>query len=286
MHKFRRLLVSMTFLALALAACGPISTVNTLSVDTSARKPVMSATVPLLHQPSGMVDLSWKPDTSQLTLIISLSGLTPSSIHPAHIHQGTCKNGGSMLYTLHPLVANAVGVGTSQTTIPGVASGIPTAGWFVNVHNGPGLASAAQFLPIACVDIHQYSHGFHSLQTWHYLLAPTTAANQNVSGQASLTITNHQLTVAVIVRGLVPGSVHMEHIHAGSCASQGKVVSMLKNLVADKNGTATATTIINNVAQIPAQGWYVNVHRSAVLTNTNGTINPTNFDPIACGNVG
>ena len=189
-----------------------------------------------------------------------------------------------MLFALNPVVANGAGAGTSKTEIAGIA-GIPRQGWMITVHNGPNLTPADQFLPIACVPIHNYSR-IHGILVFHYILNPATAADQSVSGQGRLSVTNHQLTVMVVLHGLVPGSVHMEHIHAGTCEQQGKVLYPLLNLVADKNGTATATTLIPNITSIPAQGWYVNIHRSALLTNPDGTINSTNFDPIACGNVG
>ena len=49
--------------------------------------------------------------------------------------------------------------------------------------------------------------------------------------------------------------------------------------VADKNGNATAITVIKNVERIPEHGWYVNIHRTTMLMNQTG------FDPIDCGNV-
>ncbi len=73
---------------------------------------------------------------------------------------------------------------------------------------------------IACVVIHNYARS-HGLLVFRYALNPTLAADQNVSGKAWLSVTKHQLTIKVVVHGLVPGSVHMEHIHLGTCAAQG-----------------------------------------------------------------
>jgi hypothetical protein len=286
MHKFKHgWLFPLALLAVLMAACSPsiLPGGNAASVSPG-EDAITSATVVLVHQPTGTVQLSWNPNTSVLAVTLHLTGLTPLSSHPAHIYQASsCQVGGPMLFALHPVVADATGVGTSTTDIS--TNGIPRAGWIVNVQNGPGLASTAQSLPIACVAIHNYAR-IHGLLVLRYILDPTTAADQHASGQAWLSVTKHQLTIKVVVHGLVPGSVHMEHIHLGTCAHQGQVVYMLKNLVADRGGTATTTTIVNGVTQIPAQGWYLNVHRSAVLTSANGAINSTNFDPVACGTIG
>jgi hypothetical protein len=166
--------------------------------------------------------------------------------------------------------------------IPEVTNGVPVSGWALVIHNGPDLTDADQVVPIACVTIRNP----YVRQVLHADLNPTMAADQNVSGEAKLSITHGHLTVMVVVHGLVPGSVHMEHIHSGTCAHQGTVLYSLQNLIADTHGTATATTIIPRITQIPTQGWYVNIHRGAVLTDSHGTINSPNFDPIACGNVG
>ncbi len=288
MHKFKKglLILPIVLLAVLLAACSQsiLPGGNTASVS-SGEDAMTNATVALAHQPVGTVVLSWNPNTNVLAVTLRMTGLAPLSSHPAHIHQApSCQAGGPVLFALHPVVADAVGVGTATTSIDST-NGIPRTGWIVNVHNGPGLTPTVQSLPIACVAIHNYAR-VHGLLVLRYTLDPTAAADQHASGQAWLSVTHHALTVKVVVRGLVPGSVHMEHIHAGSCTNQGKVLYMLKNLVADGDGTATATTIIKNVTQIPAQGWYLNVHRSAVLTFPNGNINPTNFDPVVCGTLG
>ena len=184
---------------------------------------------------------------------------------------------GPVKYMLNNVVADAAGVGTSITVIKDVDGGIAARGWSINVHNGPGLTPADQFIPIACGNISN-PHKEHALTL---RLGATSGANQAAAGLSLLTLKNHTLTVIVAVSGLVPGSVHAEHIHVGTCERQvpGTVMYMLKNLVADKHGNATAVTVIKNVERIPEHGWYVNIHRTTML------INQTGFDPIACGNV-
>jgi Cu/Zn superoxide dismutase len=272
------LLVIVSFIV-SLAACSQQPTtpgILNLNIANDAAAHT-HATVPLVHQPTGTADLVWNTQKKQLTVTIRLTGLAPKSRHPAHIHQGKCQAGsGAMLFALHDVVADAAGVGTSKTEITKNVNTISVVqGWYINIHNGPNLTPADQFQPIACGDI-------DSKQKQKIQLGATTAAdNQHALGQAELTLQGNVLTVKVSVRGLVPGSAHMEHIHAGSCENQipGKVLYMLQNLVADQNGSAQASTRIPNVKQIPAKGWYINVHRTTVLTDQTG------FDPIDCGNI-
>jgi len=231
----------------------------------------------LRHTPFGTATLTWDPQSENLTVTISLVGLAGNSTHPDHIHVGDCDDNGSILYPLNNLVANAAGDAQATTVIPEVEGGIPASGWYVNVHNGPTLATPDEAIPIACGNVHNANNA----QTVKTFLGATPSPNQAVSGSSILTLNNETLTVVVTVSGLVPGSVHPEHIHAGSCQSQstGTIVYPLNNLVADQNGDATSTTVIKDVETIPQNAWYVNVHRSTDLTTQTG------FDPIACGNV-
>jgi hypothetical protein len=231
----------------------------------------------LRHTPFGTATLTWDPQSENLTVTISLVGLAGNSTHPDHIHVGDCDDNGPILYPLNNLVANAAGDAQATTVIPEVEGGIPASGWYINVHNGPTLATPDEAIPIACGNVHNANNA----QTVKTFLGATPSPNQAVSGSSILTLNNETLTVVVTVSGLVPGSVHPEHIHAGSCQSQspGTIVYPLNNLVADTNGDATSTTVINDVETIPQNAWYVNVHRSTDLTTQTG------FDPIACGNV-
>ena len=255
-----------------------ISSVIASDIAASAHNVDGNKSFALLHHtPYGYTDLKWDAKSENLTVTIKLVGLTQNSTHPAHIHLGDCKAMGPVKYMLNNVVADAAGVGTSKTVIKDVDGGIVASGWSINVHNGPGLAPADQFIPIACGNISN-PHKEHNLRV---LLGATNGANQAAIGISLLTLKNHTLTVIVAVRGLVPGSVHAEHIHVGTCERQvpGSVMYMLKNLVADKYGNAAAVTVLKNVARIPEHGWYVNVHRTTMLMNQTG------FDPIACGNV-
>jgi hypothetical protein len=94
------------------------------------------------------------------------------------------------------------------------------------------------------------------------ILSSTKGAK--VKGTATLTIDSktQQLTVVVKATGFVPNSVHPEHVHSGTTAKTGAVVYPLGNLTANKNGDATATTVIKGVNSIPTSGWVINIHQS------------------------
>jgi hypothetical protein len=235
----------------------------------------------LRHTPYGSATLKWSPESKELVVTVKLTGQAPNSTHPAHIHAGDCDDNGPVVYMLNNAVADSAWNANVSTTIANVENGIPSSGWYVNVHNGPGLTPADQFIPIACGNVSNSHTSLHQEQTVHINLGATTGQNQAVKGFARLKLHDGTLTVVVSVEGLVPGSVHAEHIHAGSCQDQvpGSVVYMLNNLVGNADGDATATTVIHGVHSIPEHGWYINVHRTTVLTNQ------TDFDPISCGNV-
>ena len=257
---------------LLLSACSTGGTTTTPPPTST----ITTASATLKHVPHGTVDLDWNPSTQMLTAKFSLVGLAPKSTHPAHIHAGSCKNQGNVVYPLPNVVADAHGVATMSGSIS-LPTGIPATGFYVNVHNGPGLSTNDQFLPIVCGDISNPNHANTVQVTMQG--APPASAGETVSGTAHLSLSGNTLTVTLMLSGLEPNSSHAAHIHLGSCESQGPVKYPLKTVTADASGKATVTTVIPDVASIPSTGWYVNVHHSTALTTQTG------FDPIACGNV-
>ncbi|MBA2392824.1 MAG: hypothetical protein H0V70_08760 [Ktedonobacteraceae bacterium] len=155
MPKPPRLLVPMILFATLLTAC---TSVVPARISTGNRASGTKATVALVHQPIGTVDLRWNAGTGHLIVTIHLSGLTPSSTHQAHIHQGTCQATGAMLFALKPVMTTPLGVGTSRTVLDHVTDGIPVAGWSVTVYNGSQLTSADQLMPMACTAIGNVRH--------------------------------------------------------------------------------------------------------------------------------
>ena len=79
---------------------------------------------------------------NQVKVDIRITGLKPNDERASHIHSpgtgaGPCDSGGPVVYPLTNVKADASGVGTSSTTITlDATKGIPTARWYVNVHEG------------------------------------------------------------------------------------------------------------------------------------------------------
>jgi hypothetical protein len=273
------LMLSGVFVVLQLAACGGGGKVPTAT--PTATSSTTSAVARLQHMPKGMAMLDWTPNHNTLAVQLTLTGLAPSSTHPAHIHMGSCAKQGGIMYPLPNVVADKYGNATMKTDIANVKGGIPAIGWFINVHNGPGLSPADQYQPIACGDIVNPHPSTSQEQKVQVPLNGILAANSNqaANGMAKLTVVDKKLIVLVTLTGLAPNSVHAAHIHSGSCDKEGPVIHPLTNVTADSHGNATTTTTIPNVSSIPNSGWYVNVHNTTTLTNQTG------FDPIACGNL-
>ncbi len=270
-------ILSLMIALLLLTGCGN----NKASMPSKvlASKSTVGAVAILKHSPSGVVDLAWSPQNKELSVKLSLVGLVPKSIHPAHIHVGTCNSDGKVIYPLHEIVADEKGAATETTTIADVVNGIPSSGWSINVHNGPALATSGQYLPIACGDVtnpHAVTSVAQSVRVW---LGNAFSPNQAVSGTVQMNNTEGKLEVIIIVTGLARKSVHAAHIHAGSCAQQGGVLYKLNPVVADASGKGVSKTTLSGVAAIPPNGWYVNVHLTTDLSSQTG------MDSIACGDV-
>jgi Cu/Zn superoxide dismutase len=283
---------ALALLALLLAACGvtnaPAHVSTNLSSDVTATTSTVvggkAATATLKHQPVGTANLSWDHTTHMLTIQLMMTGLAPSSIHPVHIDQGSCGssvNSGVREKTVYPLTnitADSHGVVNTSLKV-NVPNGIPDKNWYIDVHNGPGVANSDEAASIACANVVNHNTSKSSSQSVQTALEGTNNGNQNVSGTAHLSLSGTTLTVKLDITGLAPRSDHMVHIHAGSCSSQGPVIYPLQTLKADASGKATTTTTIQNVMTIPANGWFVNVHNSTDLSTQTG------FDPITCGDV-
>jgi hypothetical protein len=87
-----------------------------------------------------------------LTVMLSLEGLVPSTVHAADVHDGGCGNQGKVLYTLKPIVADKTGKASTTTVISGVTT-VPDAGWYVNVHQTTDLTTQTGSDPILCGDV-------------------------------------------------------------------------------------------------------------------------------------
>jgi hypothetical protein len=273
------LIMCCALFAVLLAAC------STSQQATSGNNPVnVQVGADLVHAPIGRADLIWNPDGDVLTVRISVSGLAPNSTHPEHIHGGSCTSNpmGPIIYKLNPLVADAHGDATSVTNIQNVQKGIPASGWYINVHNGPTLGTDLEARPIACGTVYNNNPSMVAKQTVSLALAGTMEPDESVHGSAQIQVENNQVIVKITVSGLAPKTTHMAHIHAGTCQTQGAVVYPLQPVVADANGNATSTTVINNAKNFTTSQLYINIHEAATM---NGLTTQTGFNPIACGNI-
>lgn len=274
---------------LMLVACGGGATsappptptaAHTATPSSSATSSAATTSVTLRHMPYGTADLSWNPSNRTLMGRLSLFGLAPSSTHPTQIYMGSCNSLGNVIYRLSNVYADGHGVAnTTSTNI--VPSGIPATGWAIVMHNGPGLSSADQSLPILCADVTNAHPSTTTTQSVHIVMqsAPRNSAGETVNGIAQLALSGSTLTVKLTMSGFEPNSSHAAHIHSGSCASQGPVIYPLATLMANAQGNASTTTTISKVTSIPSSGWYVNVHHSTNISTQTG------FNPVACGDV-
>ena len=105
-----------------------------------------------------------------------------------------------------------------------------------------------------------------------------TTGNANASPKPSSTFTMGQMnasgvtgtgevykgagsfTVSIHLKGMVPNSSHVSHVHVGTCAKPGGIAYALLQVIADGQGNATATSTVSEYYSMPATGWYVNVH--------------------------
>lgn len=252
-----------------------------------------SITFRLAHNPTGKASLSWNPATGILQVTLSLTGLAPNSTHPAHIHLGICEQSpnGQIVYPLTDVKADAQGNvinATATTKVSGVARGIPSTGWFVNVHNGPTLSTELQMRWLACGNVSSIQTGPGGVQTAQANLGPTISADEHVQGSATLSLQGNQLKVVLQLRDLVAGGMpHMAHIHTGSCTSQGAVVVPLNMVTVDNQGNGNSTTLIplTSLPTTTVGPFYVNVHEGQMPQNANQPIPQEAFNPIACGNI-
>jgi len=206
-------------------------------------------------------------DGKSLLVAVSVSGLKPMSTHAEHIHAGVCGSNGKILYPLPNLVADSKG--NASATIKISAMDVPSAGkmgWYVNVHSDD-----ATLTPISCGDVHHAD----------MMIRLKGLDGSKGSGVALLTahIDTMGMTtgamakgteVVVFVKGLQSNAALPEHLHTGTCGSNGAIKYALTNVLTDKAGMGVAATYLKGIT--PTTGLYVNVHA-------------TSMKPVVCGNL-
>jgi CHRD domain len=88
----------------------------------------------------------------------------------------------------------------------------------------------------------------------------------HVAGAGQVEKGTGSFTVTIRLTGLAPGSSHVSHVHAGSCAAPGGIAFALQEVIADSSGSATATSTVLTTYSVPTSGWYVNVHHGPDFT--------------------
>jgi hypothetical protein len=98
---------------------------------------------------TGSATLTYSAATKSTTVKLTVKHLMAGTLHPAHIHAGTCSVNGAVLAALTSVKAGMNGIGTSTTVVPGSFSGKQV---YINVHLGPGLALTG-YTVLACGQI-------------------------------------------------------------------------------------------------------------------------------------
>ncbi|MEP6751206.1 MAG: CHRD domain-containing protein [Candidatus Dormiibacterota bacterium] len=93
-----------------------------------------------------------------------------------------------------------------------------------------------------------------------------------------MTTTPTSLTVELKISGLQASSVHVSHIHMGSCAARGGIKYALNPVVADSQGGADTKTTVKASYPPKTGSWYVVVHVGPDMSGTNSRY-------LLCGNL-
>jgi len=273
----RRIGVSAVFLALIavlVSACSfPGGGTGTPTTNPNG------VSMQLAHAPTGTLEASWDTATSLANVKISLVTLAPNSTHTVAIYNGHCGTPGQQVRALPQLTADDTGAGSVSDQFTANVNAVPTSGWYVAVNNATGTDSYSKIV-IACVDIPvALTSGSNKVA----ISLPVTSGvgySQYSTGNAELSLNGTTLIINMTAVNLEPGSTHPTYLYAGSCAAPGTQLFVpLKPLVADGNGSASATSTVVNVNQVPTGGWLIMSHRG---TNLSSQID---YDPILCGNI-
>ena len=266
-------------LTLAVPAGASTSSAGTAGVAAVRGAPAGYA-LHLRAMPAGTVTFARKGH-GRLTVHANMYGLTPGSSHNVNL----VIPGRLRTIRFGRLTANSVG--QADSTLQSNFAGRLPRGSRLLVRMGVGVQGGVAREPIA-----QTRRLSRPGRSPHRLIA-VEVSSRGISygtprGRATISYSasRHTLTVTVHASGLTPGP-HAAHVHLGSCWSQGPVRYMLKDLVANRQGTIVhAVRVFTNVTTpIPAHGWYLNVHQgnsSNILSNGQPTIF---FRPLICADI-
>jgi len=233
----------------------------------------------LRAMPAGTVTFG-RGSHGRLTVHADMFGLTPGSSHSVNL----VIPGRSRAIRFSPLTANSAGHASSA--LRSDFTGHLRRGGRLLIRMGVGGGRVARE-PIA--ETRRLRHPGHR----PHRLIPVEVSRGGISsgpprGRATISYNAHRhtLTVTVHATRLTPGP-HAAHIHMGSCQSQGPVLYMLRDLVANSQGTvAHAVRVFTNVTKpIPAEGWYLNIHQGNSKDIAKSGQPTILFRPLLCRNI-
>jgi hypothetical protein len=275
------LLAAATVLSPAASAGASTSTAGApVSTSTAGASGSATATALALRaMPRGAVTFG-RTRRGYLTVRAAMYGLTPGSSHNVDI----VMPGRFRVVRLSPLTANSVGQ----------ADSILRSNFTHNLPRGSRLLvrMGAQGGGVAREPIAETGRlgnpGRRPQRLTAVEVGPGGTSYGTPQGRATISYSARRRTLTVTVRasGLTPGP-HAAHIHLGSCESQGPVLYMLKDLVANRRGQIThAVRVFTHVTTpVPAHGWYLNIHQGNsrdILSNGQPTIY---FRPLLCADI-
>jgi hypothetical protein len=98
------------------------------------------------------------------------------------------------------------------------------------------------------------------------------------TGAITVTVLPGSLTIEIVISGLQPNSVHVSHVHVGSCQQPGNILLALNPVVADGQGNSDTRSTLN-ATYPPTNGtWYAVVHAGPDMQGSNATY-------LLCGNL-
>lgn len=100
----------------------------------------------------------------------------------------------------------------------------------------------------------------------------------SAAGTIVLTKGDGTMTLELQITGLAGDSVHVSHVHVGSCEQPGSIIFALNQVVADGNGMADTKSEVHASYPPPTGHWYVVVHAGPDMQGTNATY-------LLCGNL-
>jgi hypothetical protein len=216
----------------------------------------------LTPMPAGTVITGITP-AGQSFVQVNAFGLTPGSAH-------TVTLGGKPIGTL---TANATGMAVTIFNVPAI--GLYNEVRILN--DGPGTSV------IAVTPAFGISNGPYPLRA-----VEVGFPLGSLRGHATFVFNPvaETITITVTATGFTPGA-HAAHIHIGSCASQGAVLHMLRDFIANKFGIINnETRVVTGVTAVPATGWYLNLHQGNSHNILTSTGQPTiYFRPLLCNNI-